>query len=481
MATSRKRILSTLGICLVVVSLASSCEVVDLAPAASTEPGTLRPHPENPRYFAHAGGPPIYLTGSHTWNNVVDMGETNPPAVLDYPAHIQWLKAQGHNFTRLWTWELLRWDTSDLKNQPPRNHYVAPHRHVRSGPGLAADGQPRFDLTRLDDAYIERLAERVRIADENGIYVSVMLFEGWGNQRIPGAYAQSPFNPANNVNGIDGDLDGDGVALEVHQLAIPEITAQQRAYVKRVLSALNRFDNLIYEIGNEVHHTSTEWQYEMIRFIKAFEQQLPKQHPVGMTYQYKFGLNQTLFESAADWISPNDVVVYRVDPPTADGSKVILADTDHFWGVGGNATWVWKSFFRGLNPIFMDPMDGALIAFDPLKVDVEAIRRSMGQTLAWAERIDLATMKPNGALASSTYCLADPGREYLVFVPATMSGVTVELPGGQFRYRWYDASTSAETDFETLVHPGGPAWRPKPTTVAGNAVLQVVRAEPSES
>ncbi len=454
-------------------ALVSGCESIDRSSVAQQGPGPLRPHPDNPRYFAHAGGDPVYLTGSHTWNNVVDMGETDPPAPLDYPAYIQWLKAQGHNFTRLWTWELLRWDSSSLEGQPPRNHTIAPHRYVRSGPGLAVDGRPKFDLTRLNDRYFENLSERVRIADENGIYVSVMLFEGWGNQTIPDAYSQSPYHPANNVNGIDGDLNGDGIALEVHQLAIPAVTEIQKRYVARVLEALNHFDNLIYEIGNEVHHSSTAWQYEMIRFIREYENRLPKQHPVGMTYQYRFGINQTLFASPADWISPNDVVIYRIDPPPADGSKVILADTDHFWGVGGNATWVWKSFFRGLNPIFMDPMDGAIIAADPARLDAGAVRRSMGQTLTWSQRIPLAAMAPHGELASSTYCLADPGIEYLVFVPGERAGATVELPEGDYRYLWFDTETSSETDFEMFSHPGGPAWRPKP--YAASSVLHIVR------
>ena len=46
---------------------------------------------------------------------------------------------------------------------------------------------------------------------------------------------------------------------------------------------------------------------------------------------------------------------YQIDPPAADGRKVILTDTDHLWGIGGDVAWVWKSFLRGLNPIFMDP------------------------------------------------------------------------------------------------------------------------------
>jgi hypothetical protein len=40
---------------------------------------------------------------------------------------------------------------------------------------------------------------------------------------------------------------------------------------------------------------------------------------------------------------------------------VILSDTDHLWCIGGNHSWVWKSFLRGLHPIFMDPYDGSIL------------------------------------------------------------------------------------------------------------------------
>ena len=37
-----------------------------------------------------------------------------------------------------------------------------------------------------------------------------MLFEGWGVQFAGRAWETHPFHPKNNVNGIDGDVNGDG-------------------------------------------------------------------------------------------------------------------------------------------------------------------------------------------------------------------------------------------------------------------------------
>ena len=174
----------------------------------------------------------------------------------------------------------------------------------------------------------------------------------------------------------------------------------QEAYVRKVIDTVNDLDNVLYEISNENHPASNEWQYHMIRFIKEVERGRSKQHPVGMTFQYRGGSNRTLFDGPADWISPNPEGGYKDDPPANDGRKVVLNDTDHLWGIGGNSAWAWKSFLRGHHPIFMDPYDGRVLGrrFDP---QFDPLRRSLGQTLRYAERLDLAAMRPVPDLASS--------------------------------------------------------------------------------
>jgi len=68
---------------------------------------------------------------------------------------------------------------------------------------------------------------------------------------------------------------------------------------------VNDLDNVLFEIANEAHGDSTQWQYHLIGYVKEYESEKPKQHPVGMTFQYKGGTNRVLYESPADWISPN--------------------------------------------------------------------------------------------------------------------------------------------------------------------------------
>lgn len=436
--------------------------------AAGAMRGPLRVHPQNPRYFTDDSGQAILLTGSHTWNNLVDMGPTDPPTPFDYDGYLKWLEQYPHNFFRLWAWELVSWDTHSNNEKKPQIHCVAPHPWQRMGPGLALDGKPKFDLQRFNAEYFDRLALRVKAAQEHGVYASIMLFEGWGLQFVANALESHPFHPQNNINGIAG------TGIEIHELRDPKITALQEAYVRKVIDTVNASDNVLYEISNENHPPSTEWQYHMIRFIKEYEKTKPRQHPVGMTFQYKGGSNKTLFDSPADWISPNPDGGYRDDPPAADGSKVIITDTDHLWGIGGSTAWVWKSFLRGLNPIYMDPYDGRIL---DKRSDLEPIRTSLGQVLNWSRRIDLTAMTPCNELASSKYCLAKQGQAYLIYLPDGKD-VTVDLGAAaqKFTVEWFNTSTG-KTQKAEPVKGGGKVAFASPLSTK-ETVLYLQRAAP---
>jgi hypothetical protein len=212
------------------------------------------------------------------------------------------------------------------------------------------------------------------------------------------------------VNGINGDPDGGEEGTEAHTLLVPEVTAIQESYVRKVITTLNDMNNVLWEISNESNGASRDWQYHMIDFIRHCEAELPKQHPVGMTFCYPGGTNADLLDSPADWISPESTRAddYCNNPVASTGGKVIILDTDHLPRLELSYAWVWKSFTRGLNPIFMDAVE---------MPRWNSIRAAMGATLGWAERMDLAKMRPRGDLASTGYCLADPGQEYLVYAP----------------------------------------------------------------
>jgi hypothetical protein len=466
--------------------------------------GPLAVSTRNPRYFTPTSGPSagraVYLTGSHIWNNLHDgmgPGPDGPdePERMDYHAYLRFLTARGHNFIRLWRWEQVR-------SQAAGGNYhlnMTPQPWTRTGPGTAKDGKPRFDLEQLDDAFFQRLRERVTAAGEVGIYVDVMLFDGWALHLSPPPdhIEGHPFHAGNNVNGVSATSIND---LQVLPLD-PRVQAIQEAYIRKVVDTLHDLPNVLWEVANESSGDgavtdefaaflgmdkapswgdSTDWQYWVIDTLKRHEAARGYDpHPIGMTMQFPVAeqtkVNDPLLGSRAEWISPgyDDEIFaggghpmapgsppsrWYTDPPIADGAKVIISDTDHYAPGQGDALWAWKSFLRGHHPILMDY--GLIAGLEPAAESpadtgvppfayYEPARWAMGDTRRYAERIGLIDMQPRRDVASTGYALANPGLEYLVLQPDG-DRFTVDLPTGSYQVEWFDVATREPTASDVL-------------------------------
>jgi hypothetical protein len=482
-------------------------------PRART-PGPLVVSKTNPRYFAVAAtGEIVYLTGSHINNNFHDgMGFgaecSATPEEFDYPTYLAFLKDHGHNFIRLWRWEQFKGYLS-MANV----HFcMTPQPWPRTGPGIAKDGKPRFDLSRFDDAYFERIRNRVVAAGKQGIYVSVMFFEGFSLHltALPDNVEGHPFHAANNINGI-------GITSIVDYQVLPldpPIQRLQEAYIRRFVDTVHDLPNVLYEVANESSGVaadgvympdgssiptavgdSTRWQYWVIDFVKQYERERGHaSHPIGMTFLYPVAdqakANDPLWASAADWISPgfDDGPTpgqgrWLTNPPPNDGSKVVLSDTDHYSPFQADALWAWKSMLRGHNPLLYDlgildmahPPDPSLGV--PAYESYEPARHAMGDTRRFAERIDLARMEPRGDLSSTGYALVNPGHEYLVLQVQESESFTVTVDVGTYAVEWYSVKgreqvSAAELEVESS---GTKTSVCAPPGVEGSAVLYLKR------
>ncbi len=242
--------------------------------------GRLRVHPDNGRYFTDDSGRAIYLTGSHTWANLQDIGLPGGPP-FPYTEYLDLMASYNHNFMRFWMFE-----QPEGASWTPARITFEPLPWARSGPGVAADGKPKFDLDKWDAAYFTRMRERIVQAGERGIYCAVMLFHGWSLHKTGADYGDPwpfhPFNVANNVNGVDvpyTQVDGDEHAC-LHSILNPDVLARQEVYVRQVIETINDLDNVLYEIINE--GGATAWQYRIIDLIHQDERarQAVQQRPV---------------------------------------------------------------------------------------------------------------------------------------------------------------------------------------------------------
>jgi hypothetical protein len=418
------------GMCLAAASLKDRASAQFFQPAT----GPLKVHPTNSRYFTDGSGRAIYLTGSHTWANLQNTGVA-PEPVFDWEAYLSMMRSHDHNFMRLWQWEQAAWApwTSD-------KIVFRPEKYLRTGPGTAIDGGMKFDLTQFNPSYFDRMRARVTECRDRGIYCAVQLFQGFSYNKEHECGVQTwsghPYHRQNNINGIDGDRNGDGV-VDIDQPAVRELHA---AYLKKVVDTVDDLVNVLYEVINE--GGGKEWDWWVVNTVHKLETEKGKRHPVGLTGAGAERMEEML-ASPAEWISPFGRE-FLLDPPAWDGKKVSVNDTDHLWGHGGTASWAWKSFVRGHNVLLMDawdPIAGAPcpeVNWGPRpgypQRDLnrrddptwEPVRRALGHIRGYATRLDLASMVPHNELASTAYCLANPEREYLVYLPEG-DGVKVDL------------------------------------------------------
>jgi hypothetical protein len=270
-----------------------------------------------------------------------------------------------------------------------------------------------------------------------------------------------PFHAANNVNQI---RIGSIVDYQVLPLD-PRVQALQEVYIHKVVDTLHDLPNLLWEVANwEVANESsgggkvdpafaealgqagtpewgdsTAWQYRVIDVVRRHEAAMGyDRHPIGMTMQFpvpeQTRVNDSLFNSRAEWISPgyDDEVFaggghpmapgspqsrWLEDPPAADGRRVVISDTDHYAPGRGDALRAWKSFLRGHHPILMDlGLIGGVNPPDPSAggpmsyAAFEPARYAMGDTLRFAERMNLIEMQPRETSARRATPWRTPAR-----------------------------------------------------------------------
>src|SRR5262245_1826188 len=90
----------------------------------------------------------------------------------------------------------------------------------------------------------------------------------------------------------------------------------------------------------------------------------------------------------------------------------------------------------------------------------------MGDTLRFAERMNLVEMEPRAELSSTGYARVSPGSEYLVLEPSEAAGpFTVTLAAGTYTGQWYSVDRR-----ETV--PAGEVTVESSTTVSFTAPFE---------
>ena len=187
-------------------------------------------------YFETPDGQAVYLSGNHTWTDGQNVGSTP----FDFNAYLNLLQSEGANFIRLWN------EGSPVLGNAGLGP-VSPLPFAQT-----ADG--KFDLDTFNQTYFDDLRSKVQAADAKGIYVSIMLFNGWSvrqNGLAEDPWQANPFNAANNINGINGDPNNTGTGVDTQTLDNPSVWAIQQAYIAKVIQTVSDLPNVLFEVSNE--------------------------------------------------------------------------------------------------------------------------------------------------------------------------------------------------------------------------------------
>ena len=436
--------------------------VLCLAQAASAEP--LRLHPQNPHYFLFRGKPAALVTSGEHYGAVVNLD-------FKYDAYLETLAADGLNLTRLFVGSYLEkpGDFAIRYNTlaPAPGRAVTPW--ARSTTDGFADGGAKFDLDRWDAAYFARLKDFVAKADARGIVVEVVLFSNWY-----GKGTMSPLHPSNNVNGLDA------VAPDaVHTLANGGLLARQEAMVRRIVAALNAFDNVYFEIQNEPDATSPDtreilpvsdpkppakvkvataasmaWQARVAGWIVDEERRLPRRHLIAQGFA-NHGV-------VLDKVDPHVSVVnfhyalpesvtwnYGLNRPVAfDESGFAGPDDSLYRRQAWRFLMAGGAVFSGLDYSFAVGFEKGTAENDAPGGGSAALRSQLGVLKRTLDATGLIAMRPDRSVvvsasgATTTLALSQPGRQYLIYVEGPgKTDLTVTLPAGRYQATWSNART----------------------------------------
>lgn len=448
-----------------------------LATASVADP--LRVHPTNPRYFA-GGVKGIWLGGHQIFMDLQDnsfnkewtkdMHYPHDPGkksrLLNWDRYPDFAAGMHFNYLRGW----IIWSTGSGTAAPP--HKVAsPMPFKRTGPGRANDGGLKFDLEQFDEVFFERLERRCRDLQNRGIYISIMLFELYGfldGEKVDGQrlWEGNMFHGVNNINGIDVDRNGNRLGEEFFSLDDRAVVRIQKAYIEKMVNALNELDNVIWEICNEAPSAATEWQYAMLRHLKDYEARKSKQHlvllsPGGWTPSGWNWPDEALFvDSAADCIATANGWTDKDNPKDYGIDKPVIMDLDHVAPGQCQPALIWKAFTRGYH---FNLYDGPFEQPQQESEVWQIARGNLRLARTLAERVqDIALMRPDQEMSSAGYCLANEGREYVVYAERQRDFHVKGLQAGrEYRYEWINTAEAAVQE-TGLISVDGPVHRFSP-------------------
>ncbi len=370
----------------------------------------------------------------------------------------------------------------------------------------------KYDLDTWNDAFFSRLKDFVSAASEKGIVVEITIFTSYYSNH---QWSVSPFHPKNNIQGIDSIS-----FKQVNTLNNGKLLAIQEKYVRKIVSELNSFGNLFFEIQNEpwadnpqflekIAETDTmthqakwqriveignkqslNWQKKIAAVIADEESQLPNKHLIAQ--------NISNFRNKIENPDPNvSIFNFHYAYPEASAQnlglgKVIGLDETgfmphqdiHYRSQAWKMLLAGSALYNNLDYSFtVGSEDGsnAIDAGTPGWGGVE-YRKQVKIMKDFVENLDFIRMKPDNSILKTVQgtvayyqVLTEPGKQVAIYMEKA-DGATVQLTisDGEYRMEWLNPNTGFIQKTGKVVVTGGKTELPCPDW-AEDLVLKMVR------
>jgi len=212
--------------------------------------GPIRLHPENQHYFLYKGEPLALITSAEHYGAVINLS-------FDYVKYLETLSRAGMNYTRIFTGTYFEINGESFGIQ---NNTLAPAIDKVITPWEKADaekpGKVKYDLSKWNKAYFDRLKDFMTVAAECDIIVEVTLFSSIYRDNH---WDICPQNPANNIN-----ISHDVSRFDAQTMNNGTLLDYQISFVRKMVKELNEFDNFFFELQNEPWSDHTLSVYNLI-------------------------------------------------------------------------------------------------------------------------------------------------------------------------------------------------------------------------
>jgi hypothetical protein len=418
-------------------------------------------HPENPHYFIYRGKSTILITSGEHYGAVLNND-------FDYLKYLDELKAHGLNLTRLFTGAYCEdsksFGISRNTLAPAMGKLICPWARS-TAPGYPGGGN-KFDLTKWDQVYIDRLTDFLTKAGERGVVVELDLFCPFYEDSM---WKLSPMNAANNVNG------GKEIARDAvyNREKNGDLQARQEDLTRKLVNTLNRFDNLYYEVCNEPYFggVTEDWQRRIVDVIVEAEKPLPNKHLI----------SQNIANGSKKVEKPHPAVsifnFHYASPPDTVGlnyglGKLIGENETGFKGIGDTHYRMegWEFLLAGgglynnLDYSFaVGHEDGSFVY--PEKSPGggnRGFRQQMKVLKDFLHGFEFVRMKPDSGVVkgglppkSRARVLSEEGKQYALYL---FGGPEVKLllalPKGNYKTEWINPITGKTLKTETISSSG---------------------------